>query len=406
MVPEVRSKESFFCFNGQNIKVLADESTVIGVSEEDDQRVVLVENLGGFPSEPDGPKMFCKNTGRVTVVLVFEDLGLMLAADEEGGAVQYDLLTGRLQVDYGNLGLGFTAGSRIGQIGVLVGSGDLRVFLVSEQRVLEGGLGLHLEKVISLGLVQVRDAEGSRKFGVVMSGALGSPEKPSPDSLDLTELLNSQEAPDDKLSIILSKKRNINDLAEELRIKAEEQFELKRHLAIQNSILISKLEPGLQGEALGDEQKELREVNQHLRLKIEELGRDLQIKDEMVRTLKHQLLQMDARVVEMQKHYVEKMVTYEENFGQIQVRLEKELSVKSRQVDKLNEELIVKMTNFEDQAAPNRRILADLEEENLGLRRKLDLLDRELRAKKTENEQLKLNSLEASRSLGIERVKR
>ena len=84
--------------------VMKDEKTIFGIKSSS-KRVIVKEDITGDRSG-SCPVLFYKHTKIINTIMISEELNVMLAGDDNGNVVQYDLITGKIQVDYGNLRIG------------------------------------------------------------------------------------------------------------------------------------------------------------------------------------------------------------------------------------------------------------------------------------------------------------
>jgi WD40 repeat protein len=115
---------------------MKDEKTIFGVQQLT-KRMIIKEDITGVRSDAC-PVLFYKHTNIVNTVMVSEELNVMLAGDDNGNVVQYDLTTGRIQIDYGNLRIGDIVSLQcIGPIAIVGGwrTNLLRILFMDSRQV-------------------------------------------------------------------------------------------------------------------------------------------------------------------------------------------------------------------------------------------------------------------------------
>ena len=191
--PDLKSRLQVCCVYGDTtFTVMRDEKTVLGVQRRS-RRMIIKEDLTGDRSAAS-PIAFSLHTNIVNTVLVNEDLNLMLAGDDNERVVQYDLTTGRVQKDYGNLRVGdIVALHCIGPVAFAGGwrTNLFRVLFLDKRKVFGPPFRTSIYYVSSLQLCFVRKnlfLQGSRML-LAVSGYNPAYGPWSTDIFDATRLI-------------------------------------------------------------------------------------------------------------------------------------------------------------------------------------------------------------------------
>ena len=373
--------------------MLSDEKTVVGVQYEHEKELVVMEDIENDDPEYK-PAVFRGNTNTVNTIVVHEELNTILAGDDDGNVIQFDLGTRTVVKDFGYLGIGGVLSSaRIGHLAFFGGYDDVAVIDIKKTAPFDVPLETALGCVYSLQICVVDGKQSNPRPKVLLTVSGKDPDY-SGESSDVFEASGlvewfGEEIParlDPFFLPLLSQvdKKQIEKLAEELRMKSEEQFELKRKLTNQNSELISKLKVRQRNisdlelelskvqrthiEELQQKEKEISDLNEALHVQNNQLKKQLEFKQTRVAELQNKVVQLEEAMQEMQTNFedeltkrTKEMTECEESFNLIKLQLEEQLEQKDRQVQDFSE-------RFAHETRDQSDLVLRLEEENRRLR--------------------------------------
>lgn len=379
------SSTRFFCFHENSFQVLRDENTVIGIEYNDLKELIILEQLD--QDDPEyRPIIFRGSKNKVNTLLVCEELNLLLAGDDDGTVVQFNLSTGAVTRDYGYLGVGgVLACARMGRVAVFGGFDDLAVLLLDEQRVFDVPIETALSSIYSLRccVVDGSKSQDSPRVMITIDGKDPDYSSPKTDVFDATALIShfKEEIPPRLQPVFAplltqTDKRQIEKLAHELQIKDQQKFEISKKLTTQNSELVSKLKNRQKNiselenklnQAENNHRKELRRrdtqydaLNEQLNVRNRQLEQQLQDSQAQVDMFRKKVTENEAQMENMRQTQEQEManrdkelVEFGDKFKKIKQFLQVELETRNTRIEELSKQL----ENRQNEADQNIRKL-------------------------------------------------
>lgn len=364
---ECASSTRFYCFYENSFQILSDEATVVGIEYNDLKELIVLEHLD--QDDPEyRPTVFRGSKNKINTLLLCEELDVLLAGDDDGTVVQFALSTATVTRDYGYLGVGgVLACARMGSLALFGGFDDLAVLLLDKQRVFDVPMETAMGSIYSLRCCVVDGAEpreGPRVL-VTIDGKEPDYSSPKTDVFDATGLvrhfkeeISPRAQPFFAPLLTQTDKRQIEKLAEELRVKDQQKFEISRKLTSQNSELVGKLKQRQKNisdlesklsQTQNEHRKELKRRNtQYDKLSDQMSLRNKQLEEELRQaqaetgTLREAVAEAQGQIEQMRESHEREMKTrdqelveFGDKFKKIKQFLQVELEAKDGRIAEL-----------------------------------------------------------------------
>ena len=136
--PCFKSKNTFCCYYGDTtFTVMKNQKSVLGIQKKT-KRIVIKEDITSSSSQ--NSLIFFKHKNIINSVLINEEMNILLAGDDNGVIVQYDLTTGKTLKNYENIGINDIVASHcLGPVAVIGGWRSYKIrFVFLDKRIVHG----------------------------------------------------------------------------------------------------------------------------------------------------------------------------------------------------------------------------------------------------------------------------
>lgn len=376
------SFEHYSTFYENNFQILSDEKTLIGVKHKENNDLIIMEDIQN--NDPDyQPLEFHGNQNKINVILKCETKQIILAGDNDGRVIQYNMQNAQIIKNYGNLGVGGVLSAvMLDNIAVFGGFDDLRVIQLNQQKVFENPIETALNGIYSMVFCLIKNEDLTKQPKIILScaGKRSENEMEKNDLFDITKLIKKFNHKIPKTLVFSSKsdeptfksEMQIKRLTQEMRKKAEKQFEVKRSLAIEKKIFLEIIRKEKNANEWDGDESNLKVNLDELDSMIDEENTKLknQLKKQKVEIvkLKNQLEKEKVEKSEIKRQHKTKVIQIEEKFNRVRTHLENDLEIKRRKNRKLIKQLKEKNDQFFKEKSELVGLLNRLEDDNKMLR--------------------------------------
>ena len=387
IVPQNISFEKYHCFYENSFQVLSNEQTLVSVKDSN-KSTILLEDIES--DDPDYmPVSLTSNSSVVNVIIKSEELKAIWAGDSQGHLVQYDLTSGELVKDFGNLQIGkILSGTILGSIAVFGGCHFLRVVSAKKREVLGVPLKSTIAEICSLHFCLVNDDSLENDLILLsISGFINSANTKISEIINLTQLMTKLINNDTSHSIIdkeISPNKSTRDskptsFEEFFNVTQSVLFDTSRFLqsSRNNHLKLSDQELNkttLKEQSVLRPEKEISALDslideENIKLKQDLIEREAEIFD-----LKDQLDQCQQKLKAQEKTYKAKLIQSQERFLKVRKSLEKQLQMKNTEIKKLSKKWKLKEEDYLIQTQNQDKLLKDLESQNTILQKQIQKL--------------------------------
>ena len=191
-VPDRTSQLEYFCDINSNFCVLADQATIIGVRDTN-QNTIVKENL---TDQSALVVTYTANIGFVYTLAVDEPKNMLFAGssnDFNGQVVQYDLSTGRALKNYCQVAIGAILSiTRLDKLCLLGGCGTSKFAVIdaTTRQIAHEPVTTAIREIFSMTVCNLQRAQKNSKVLLLVAGESQNYSNGRTDVIDITGLVN------------------------------------------------------------------------------------------------------------------------------------------------------------------------------------------------------------------------